>query len=54
MSNPGGINLNTTPYYDDYDEDKKFANISNELNIGTITFEQALELFDLPKKFLIF
>jgi DNA topoisomerase I len=32
------------------DEDKKFANISNELNIGTITFEQALQLFDLPKK----
>jgi DNA topoisomerase-1 len=32
------------------DEDKKFANISNDLNIGTITFEQALELFDLPKK----
>ena len=27
MSNPGGINLNISPYYDDYDEDKKFARI---------------------------
>jgi hypothetical protein len=27
MSNPGGINLNTTPYYDDYDEDKKFVRV---------------------------
>ena len=35
---------------DSEDEDKKFANISNDLNIGTITFEQALQLFDLPKK----
>jgi len=27
MSNPGGVNLNISPYYDDYDEDKKFARI---------------------------
>lgn len=27
MSNPGGINLNINPYYDDYDEDKKFARV---------------------------
>lgn len=27
MSNPGGINLNTTPYFDDYDEDKKFVRV---------------------------
>lgn len=25
MSNPGGINLNVSPYYDDFDEDKKFV-----------------------------
>ena len=35
---------------DSEDENKRFANISNDLNIGTITFEQALQLFDLPKK----
>ena len=27
MSNPGGINLNTSPYFDDYDEDKKFVRV---------------------------
>jgi len=27
MSNPGGVNLNISPYYDDYNEDKKFARI---------------------------
>jgi hypothetical protein len=27
MSNPGGVNLNVSPYYDDYDEDKKFARV---------------------------
>lgn len=27
MSNPGGINLNISPYFDDYDEEKKFARI---------------------------
>lgn len=27
MSNPGGLDFNVTPYYDDYDEDKKFARI---------------------------
>ena len=24
-TNPGGLNLNISPYYDDYDEDKKFV-----------------------------
>ena len=27
MSNPGGVNLNVSPYYDDYDEDKKYSRI---------------------------
>jgi hypothetical protein len=27
MSNPGGVDLSTNPYYDDYDEDKKFARV---------------------------
>jgi len=27
MSNPGGINLNVSPYFDDYDEDKKFVRV---------------------------
>lgn len=27
MSNPGGINLNSNPYYDDYDEGKKFVRV---------------------------
>ncbi len=27
MSNPGGKDFNVSPYYDDYDEDKKFARI---------------------------
>ena len=27
MSNPGGLDFNTSPYYDDFDEDKKFARI---------------------------
>jgi len=27
MTNPGGINLNISPYFDDYDEDKKFARV---------------------------
>jgi hypothetical protein len=26
-TNPGGLDLNTSPYFDDYDEDKKFARI---------------------------
>lgn len=26
-TNPGGLNLNVSPYYDDYDEDKKFVRI---------------------------
>jgi len=26
-TNPGGIDLNTSPYFDDYDEDKKFVRI---------------------------
>jgi len=26
-TNPGGIDFNTSPYFDDYDEDKKFARI---------------------------
>jgi DNA topoisomerase-1 len=31
------------------DEDKKFASLMNEQNIGTITLEEALNLFLLPK-----
>ena len=27
MSNPGGVNLNISPYYDDYNEDKKFVRV---------------------------
>lgn len=27
MSNPGGLDFNATPYYDDFDEDKKFVRI---------------------------
>lgn len=27
MSNPGGVDLNVSPYFDDYNEDKKFARI---------------------------
>ena len=27
MTNPGGINLNISPYFDDFDEDKKFTRI---------------------------
>jgi hypothetical protein len=27
MSNPGGINFNVSPYFDDYDEDKKFVRV---------------------------
>lgn len=27
MSNPGGVDLNSNPYFDDYDEDKKFVRI---------------------------
>jgi hypothetical protein len=27
MSNPGGVNLNIGPYFDDYDEDKKFVRV---------------------------
>lgn len=27
MSNPGGLNLNSSPYFDDFDEDKKFVRI---------------------------
>lgn len=27
MSNPGGVDLNSSPYFDDYDEDKKFVRI---------------------------
>jgi hypothetical protein len=27
MSNPGGINLNISPYFDNYDEDKKFVRV---------------------------
>jgi hypothetical protein len=27
MANPGGLNLNISPYFDDYDEDKKFARV---------------------------
>lgn len=27
MSNPGGLDFNSTPYYDDFDEDKKFVRI---------------------------
>lgn len=27
MSNPGGINLNVSPYFDDFDEDKKFVRV---------------------------
>jgi DNA topoisomerase-1 len=30
------------------DEDKKFASLMNEQNIGTITLEEALNLFLLP------
>ena len=26
-TNPGGLNLNVSPYYDDYDEDKKFVRV---------------------------
>ena len=26
-SNPGGVNLNISPYFDDYDEDKKFVRV---------------------------
>ena len=26
-TNPGGINLNTSPYFDDYDEEKKFVRV---------------------------
>jgi len=26
-TNPGGLNLNISPYYDDYDEDKKFVRV---------------------------
>jgi DNA topoisomerase-1 len=31
------------------DEDKKFASLMNEQNIGTITLDEALQLFLLPK-----
>ena len=27
MSNPGGTNLNINPYFDDFDEDKKFVRV---------------------------
>lgn len=27
MSNPGGLNLNVSPYFDDFDEDKKFVRV---------------------------
>lgn len=27
MSNPGGVDFNSSPYFDDYDEDKKFVRI---------------------------
>ncbi len=27
MSNPGGVNLNIGPYFDDYDEDKKYVRV---------------------------
>lgn len=27
MANPGGVNLNISPYFDDYDEDKKFVRV---------------------------
>lgn len=27
MSNPGGVDFNTSPYFDDYDEDKKFVRV---------------------------
>ena len=27
MANPGGVNLNISPYYDDYNEDKKFVRV---------------------------
>jgi hypothetical protein len=27
MANPGGVDLNTSPYYDDFDEDKKFVRV---------------------------
>jgi hypothetical protein len=27
MSNPGGVDLNSSPYFDDYDEDKKFVRV---------------------------
>lgn len=27
MSNPGGVDLNVSPYYDDFDEDKKYSRI---------------------------
>ena len=26
-TNPGGIDFNTSPYFDDYDEDKKFVRV---------------------------
>ena len=26
-TNPGGVELNTSPYFDDYDEDKKFVRV---------------------------
>ena len=26
-TNPGGLDLNVSPYYDDYDEDKKFVRV---------------------------
>ena len=27
MANPGGVDFNTSPYYDDFDEDKKFVRV---------------------------
>ncbi len=36
------------------DEDKKFASLMNEQNIGTISLEEVLDLFLLPKKLGIY
>lgn len=54
MSNPGGLDFNVTPYYDDYDENKKFVRIlfrpgravqARELSQMQAIFQKQIERF---------
>lgn len=54
MSNPGGLDFNVTPYYDDFDEDKKFVRIlfrpgravqARELSQMQTLFQKQIERF---------